>query len=513
MGEQKHVIIVGAGPGGLTAAMILAHRGLKVSVFEAKDTVGGRNAPLTLGDYRFDTGPTFLMMDFILKDVFALAGRNVEDYLTFRQLQNLYDLKFTDLEFRHEFDPVKMRAEIKKSFPGMENGLDTFLRDESKRYEMLFPCLQKDYSSFKEMFARPIRRALPYLGLFSTMYDTLGKYFPDPRLQIAFTFQAKYLGMSAWECPTIFTMIPYIEHSYGIFHVVGGLSKIPEAMAAVAREQGADVHLSSPVRELIVEKKAVKGVLLESGRKVFADKVIINADFAWAMANIVPEGILKKYSRPKLAKRDYSCSTFMLYLGVDTSYSMNHHTLVFAKDYRRNVDEIFHTKVLSDDMSIYVQNPVVSDTTLAPAGKSGIYILVPVPNLSGTINWEKERKPFRDKVIAVLKDRTPMHDLDKHIVVERMLTPVDWEKERNVYLGATFNLSHKISQFLYFRPHNRFEELKNCYLVGGGTHPGSGLPTIYESARISADLLCRDMRIPYEKPTPLSAKQPIKGEK
>jgi phytoene desaturase len=511
--SKKKVIVIGAGPGGLTAAMILAHRGLEVSVFEAQSEVGGRNAPLRLGKYLFDTGPTFLMMDFILKDVFRLAGRKVEDYMSFRQLETLYDLKFQDMEFHNLFDADRMRAEIRKHFPGRETGLDTFFRKEAKRYEMLFPCLQKDYSTFKEMFAKPILRALPYLGLFSTMFSTLGRYFHNERLQLAFTFQAKYLGMSAWECPAIFTMIPYIEHSYGIFHVTGGLHKISEAMARVVREEGGAIHLDTPVRALVLDGKRVKGVRLENGETHYADAVVVNADFAYAMANLVAPGVLKKYSPRKLRKKEYSCSTFMMYLGVDTRYPLAHHTVVFARDYKRNVGEIFHRKVLSDDMSLYVQNACVTDPTLAPEGKSCIYILVPVPNLSGNVDWEKEKAPFRNKVLATLMQHTPLKDLDRHIEEEKIITPSDWEQQYRIYYGATFNLSHKISQLLYFRPRNRFEELKDCYLVGGGTHPGSGLPTIYASARISADLICKAFSIPFEQPTPLYAKETVEPEK
>jgi phytoene desaturase len=269
------------------------------------------------------------------------------------------------------------------------------------------------------------------------------------------------------------------------------LSQISEAMAKVLKEEGGKLYTSAPVESLMIDDGTVRGVKLKSGEEVFADHVIVNADFAYAMSNLVAPGILKKYSRNNLQKKDYSCSAFMIYLGVNKLYNMNHHTIVFAKDYRANMNNIFEKKILSDNMSFYVQNASVTDSTLAPQGKSTIYILVPVPNRIATVDWTMEKEHFKNKVLDLISKRTSMTDIRDHIEVERIITPQDWEEKDRVYLGATFNLSHKFSQLLYLRPRNRFEELKHCYLVGGGTHPGSGLPTIYESARISSDLICK----------------------
>jgi len=206
----------------------------------------------------------------------------------------------------------------------------------------------------------------------------------------------------------------------------------------------------------------------------------------------VEPGILKRYSRENLKKREFSCSTFMIYLGVKKRYDMDHHTIVFAKDYRSNVRNIFQDRTLSDDMSFYVQNASITDPTLAPEGKSTIYILVPIGNRLGATDWAQEREPFKQMMLDLVTRRTPMKDLREQIEVERVITPLDWEEKGRIYLGATFNLSHTFAQLLYLRPRNRFEELDNCFLVVGGTHPGSGLPTIYESARISSNLLCRN---------------------
>jgi len=507
----KRVLIVGAGPGGLTAGMILAHRGFDVTVFEARDVVGGRNAPLTAGGYTFDTGPTFLMMSFILREMFEEVGRNAEEYLRFKKLDPMYRLAFHDRDVVVFADHDKMRDQIRTQFPGNEGGLDRFLAQERKRYAYLFPCLQKDYSTFASLVSWTLLRATPYLSPTMSIFDNLSRYFDDEKLKLSFTFQAKYLGMSAWKCPALFTILPFVEHEYGIYHVLGGLNQISQAMAKVVEEEGGKIHTSTPVGSLWIEGKTVRGVRLKTGESVPADVVVVNADFAHAMSHLVEPGILKKYSRENLRKREYSCSTFMIYLGVKKRYDMDHHTIVFAKDYRTNMQNIFQDRILSDDMSFYVQNASVTDPTLAPEGKSTIYILVPIGNRLGSTDWVKEREPFKQKILDLVTRRTPMKDLPDQIEVERVVTPLDWEEKGRIYLGATFNLSHTFSQLLYLRPRNRFEELDNCYLVGGGTHPGSGLPTIYESARISSNLICRTHGVPFTPPSGLHGKVPVRG--
>lgn len=491
---DKKVIIIGAGPGGLTAGMILAHEGFDVTIFEKEDKVGGRNAYIEQGGYKFDIGPTFLMMKFVLDEIFQKTGRKSQDYLNFTKLEPMYDLYFVDKKISIYSDDQKMKDEIKRVFPGEEAGLDKFYPKEKKKYEKTYPCLTMDYSTLGKMIGKNLLNAIPYLTLGKSVFQVIGRYFKTDDLKLCFNFQTKYLGMSPWQCPGAFTIIPYVEHAFGIYHVAGGLSEISQAMAQVINEEGGKIELKQKVKKIIVENKAAKGVELETGEKFYADSVIINADFAHAMANLFDQKSLKKYKKEKLAKKKFSCSTFMLYLGIDKIYpDLEHHSIFFSKDYKTYVNKIFNEKTISDDISFYIRNSSINDKQVAPNGGSNIYVLVPVPNNKGNINWEKEKNNFRDKVIKIIIERTQMKDLESHIKEELIITPKDWEEEYNVFLGATFNLAHNLMQMLYFRPRNRFEEIKNCYLVGGGTHPGSGLPTIYESGRISADLIVKDL--------------------
>lgn len=490
--------IVGAGPGGLASAMLLARRGFEVTVYEKAGGVGGRNAPLKLGPYTFDTGPTFLMMKSILDEVFAEAGRRSEDLLRFAPLDPLYRLRFGSREFLPSRDPAATRARIRELSPDDAAGFDRFLEKEGARYQRLYPCLQKEYGSLFHYLRPSVLRALPYMSLGRSVHGNLGRYFADEDVKISFSFQSKYLGMSPWNCPAFFTMLAYIEHAFGIYHVMGGLNRISEAMSRVVADLGGTIRLSTPVESLLLDGRRAKGVRLAGGEEVPHDEVILNADFGYAMNRLVPGGVLRKYAPARLEDWKLSCSTFMLYLGVKKSWpGIPHHNILFAGDYRKNVEEIADRQVVPEDPSIYVQNASVVDPSLAPPGHSTLYVLVPVPNLRSGTDWEAVRKGYTEKVLDLVERRGGFDGLRENLEEMKVVTPREWEGDYHVYRGATFNLAHTFFQVLYFRPHNRFEELDNCWLVGGGTHPGSGLPTIYESARISSGLICRKHGVPW----------------
>jgi len=489
--SPEHIVIIGAGPGGLTAAMILANRGFRVTVLEAKDRVGGRNGAFELGPYTFDIGPTFLMLKSILDEVFEEAGAKTEDLLEMHRLSPMYRLQFGDKALDVSDNPAAMKEEIARCFPGMESAYDTFLAREKKRFDALYPCLQKPYHQLRSFLSLHLIQAVPHLAAGRSLYDIMFKTFRDPELALSFTFQAKYLGMSPWECPGLFAIIPYIEHAFGIYHPTGGLSRISEAMAATARKNGAEIRLNAPVKQVLVRNGSACGAELESGERIEGDEVIINADFAYAASALFAPGVLKKYAPQKLKKKKFSCSTFMLYLGLNKQYDLPHHTVFFAKEYRKNVDAIFHLREPDSDLSVYVRNAGVTDPTLAPPGHSAVYVLAPMPNLRSGTDWDRRRAAFREILLDILEQRAGMTGLRNHIVLEKVMTPMEWRDDLNVYEGATFNLAHSLDQMIHLRPRNKFEEVDHCYLAGGGTHPGSGLPTIYESGRIAANLISR----------------------
>jgi phytoene desaturase len=213
------------------------------------------------------------------------------------------------------------------------------------------------------------------------------------------------------------------------------------------------------------------------------------------MTNLVPNRLRNRWTDERIAKKRFSCSTFMLYLGLDGCYdNVDHHTIYISKEYERNLADIEQRHILSEDPSFYVQNACVTDRTLAPAGQSTLYVLVPVTHQHENVDWRKESARYRQVALNQLR-KIGIHDVERRIRYERMITPTNWEHDYDIYRGATFNLTHSLDQMLHLRPHNRFEDLGGVYLTGGGTHPGSGLPVIFESARISTKLLMTDLGV------------------
>jgi phytoene desaturase len=492
MKRQLSVAVIGAGPGGLAAAMLLAAEGYKVDVYEKQHQVGGRTSQVRLGEYLFDRGPTFFMMPHLLEEIFQKAGRDLNDYVNLTRLDPLYRLKFGDREFLPTQNNELMQQRLEQLFPGSAQGYTRFMNDHETKFSKIIPLLQRPFARLTDYLTWPVIKSLPYLHLHETVYDHLSRYFQYEELKYAFAFQAKYLGMSAWDCPGTFSILSYQEHKYGLYHVEGGLNQLCTAMAQVVEELGGTVHLNAPVTQVMVEQRQAVGIQLEDGRTIEADDVVINADFATAANKLFAPGILKKYSSTKLEQKKYSCSTFMMYLGVKRTFDIPHHNIYFASNYKQNVDEMTKLKVLSKDASYYVHNPSPLDPTLAPTGKSALYVLMPVPNLEADVDWDTQKQSFRDAFIARMEEQPEFAGLSADIEEELLLTPYDWMAEHDVYRGATFSMAHNLDQMMYFRPHNQFEEISNVYLVGGGTHPGSGLPTIFESAKISTQLILQN---------------------
>jgi phytoene desaturase len=494
--RKPHILIIGAGPGGLTAGLLLAHRGCRVTIVEKAPVPGGRNAEINVGDCSFDLGPTFLHQKFGLDEIIAETGERTDDLLDFVRLDPMTRLTWGQTSLHTYGDTERMSAELDRVFPGNSEGFRRYMRDHAKKFRTIYPCLQKPYEKITSYLRPALLRALPYIATTKSVHDVLGDYFNDDRLKLAFTFQAKYLGMSPWHCPALFSILSYTEYRYGVYHVQGGLNRISHMMAEQFQKRGGELRLRAPVRRVTFTGRTATGAVLESGEEIKADAVIMNADYGHAFTSLLGE---HNQSEGQMRRRNFSCSTFMMYLALDKLYPDEpHHHIIFADNYRANVNDIQSQRRVSDDMSIYIRNSCVTDPLVAPAGKSGLYILVPTINTRHNFDWSSHREAYAEKVLDRIQQHTGMKDLRRHITAQRLITPDDWQSLGPVYLGATFNLAHTFRQMLYFRPQNRVRGHQNLFLTGGGTHPGSGLPTIYESGRITANLISDQYRVPYQ---------------
>jgi phytoene desaturase len=488
----KRVSIIGAGPGGLAAAMILAKAGLEVEVFEQLDRVGGRTSTLEFDGFRFDLGPTFFLYPRPLERIFRSVGYDVQEEVPMIHITPQYRVVWgAGGEILATPDVAEMDRRVSTVAPRDRGGFAKFMASNDWKMARMQPVFERPFSHWREFLSASMLKALPAVWPGNSLHSYLKQFFSDPRILLTFSFQSKYLGMSPFTCPSLFSILAFMEYKYGVFHPIGGCGAVCGTMARIAGELGARIRLSDPVEQILFEGRQAVGVRARSGEHG-SDSVIVNADFAQAMRSLVPDRIRRRWTDARIARKRFSCSCFMMYLGIRGRYEdMPHHNIYIAKEYERNLREIEELHVLSEDPSIYVQNACGVDPSLAPPGMSTLYVLAPVTHQHPNVDWSKERERFRRVALAQLP-KLGFEGVEPRIRAERVVTPVEWEREYRIYRGATFNLAHNLGQMLCLRPHNRFEDLDSVYLVGGGTHPGSGLPVIFESARISSRLVLDD---------------------
>ena len=491
-GRPRSVVIVGAGPGGLAAAILLGRAGLNVRVVERLPRVGGRCSAVEANGFRFDLGPTFFLYPQVLERIFRLAGHDLRRRVPMVRLDPQYRVVFGPDNGHLNCTPdlARMEAEVARLNPADAANVRRFIAENRVKLESFRPVLESPFLSWRSLLSWDLVKLLPLLRPWASVDGELGRYFADPRVRLAFTFQAKYLGMSPFNCPSLFSILSYLEYDFGVWHPYGGCAAVSEGMADLARELGVTFHLGEPVEQLLFDGRRAVGVRTDTG-EYRADAVVVNADFAQAMTKLVPDHLRRRWTDARIERKRFSCSTFMMYFGLDERCDeLPHHTIYTAENYEQNLRDIEGGR-LSADPSFYVQNACVTDPGLAPKGKSALYVLAPVPHKTAGIDWAKEAPAFRAQVLRQLA-RVGLTDVERRIRYEKVVTPADWENSFAVFKGATFNLAHTLGQMLHLRPRNRFEDLDRVYLVGGGTHPGSGLPVIYESARITSRLLLQD---------------------
>jgi phytoene desaturase len=509
---SKQVIIVGAGPGGLATAMLLAAAGVKVKVIERLPHVGGRTSTIEANGYKFDLGPTFFLYPRVLDEIFNATGRRLHNEVEMVRLDPQYRIQFgAGGKIDATPDPVRMEREIASIAPEDAAGFRKFITENRTKLALFEPCLETPFLGWQDVINLRLLKLLPMLHPTESVDTYLKRFFKDDRVRLAFCFQSKYLGMSPFRCPSLFSILSFLEYEYGVWHPIGGCGAVSRAMARVCAEMGVEMCLNEPVEEMLFAGRKAVGVRTSTGIHR-ADAVIVNADFARAMQRLVPDTLRRRWTDRKLARKKFSCSTFMMYLGVEGEFNLPHHTIHIANDYVKNLDDIENKHVLSADPSFYVQNACVTDPTLAPKGQSALYVLAPVTHQHPNVDWSRERNRFRDLLYRQMA-KAGYENLEGRVRYERIITPAEWDTSYEIHKGATFNLAHSLDQLLHLRPQNRFEDLDSVYLVGGGTHPGSGLPVIYESARITSRLLLEDLGVPHDarKLTPRSAHAPNVG--
>jgi phytoene desaturase len=388
----------------------------------------------------------------------------------------------------------EMLREITKISPQDREGFLRFLEHEHRVYELVYQnFISQSPTSLVDILLSGKAFAFLSADGFHSMWDQMNEFFIHPKIKLAFSFQSMYLGQSPLLTPATYSIVPYTELAQGVWYPEKGIYAIVTEIEKMAREMGVIIHYGKKVSEIIIENNSATGIKLENGEIIRAQKIVSDADLPATYAKLIHAQHRKKYSDKKLSKFEYTCSAFMLYLGVDKEYAqLQHHNVFFCENYLQNFRELFEEKKLPSDPSLYVNVPTLTNPKLAPKGKQLLYILVPVPSNDPKnaqhVDWEKEKHPFAEKIIQTLEKRG-LVDLRKHIRMREILTPTDWEALSGMHHGATFGLSPTFLQSSVFRPAQQSEEFKNLYFVGASTHPGGGMPMVLISARVCAEKL------------------------
>ena len=481
-GPTDHVVIVGAGLAGLSAALRLAGAGRKVTVLERESVPGGRNGLLNKDGYSFDTGPTVLTMPSLINDAFNCVGEDMKDWLELTPLTPLYRAFYADgSQLDVHSDTAEMEAEIAQHISGAEAaGYRKYVDFVTKLYKYeMNDFIDRNIDSPFNLLTPNLARLIA-LGGFRKLSPKVNQFMKDPRLQKVYSFQAMYAGVSPQQALAIYAVIAYMDSVNGVFFPKGGMHAVPRALAAAAQKHGVVFKYNTTVSQVEVTNGRAKAVITEAGERFECDAVILNPDLPVAYRDLLGK-------TPLSVKRlKYSPSCVTLLIGSNKKYDHTaHHNIHFGHSWDGVFDELINQKKLMSDPSILVTVPTHDDPELAPPGKNSYYVLFPTPNLDADIDWTKQAKPYRDQMIKTIEARG-YEGFGDSIETEVVTTPLDW-KNQGMEMGAPFASAHTFFQTGPFRPRNMAQGVENVVFAGSGTQPGVGVPMVLISGRLAAE--------------------------
>lgn len=481
-GPTDHVVVVGAGLAGLSAALRLAGAGRKVTVVERESVPGGRNGLLKKAGYSFDTGPSVLTMPDLIADALACVGEDIKDWLDLVPLKPLYRAFYHDgSQLDVHADTNQMQAEISKTIsPEEAAGYGRYVEFVTKLYKYeMNDFIDRNIDSPLNLLTPNLAR-LVALGGFRKLAPKVNQFLKDPRTQKVYSFQAMYAGVSPQQALAIYAVIAYMDSVNGVFFPKGGMHAVPRALAAAAEKHGVTFKYNTTVTSVEKKNGRATAVITESGERITADVFVLNPDLPVAWRDLLGKEPLSV----KRLKYSPSCATLLV--GSNKSYDhLAHHNIHFGKSWDGVFDELIKKKTLMSDPSILVTVPSKDDPSLAPVGKSSYYVLFPTPNLTADIDWEKIGPKYKAEMIKALEERG-YEGFGDGIEVEQLTTPLDWQKQ-GMAQGAPFASAHTFFQTGPFRPRNLAKGYENVVFAGSGTQPGVGVPMVLISGRLAAE--------------------------
>ena len=476
-------LVVGAGFGGLAAAIRLSVMGYRVQVLEKLDGPGGRAYVRKQDGFTFDGGPTIITVPFMFEELWRLCGRSFTDDVDLRLMDPFYRVRFDDgSHFDYSGDPAKMRAEVARICPEDAAGFDRFVEEADLCYRLGFEALgAKAFDSIGDLLS-----ALPSMlrmRAWRTMHGLVASHFKHPKLRMAMSLQTLLIGGNPFSVTSVYSLINALERRFGVYSAIGGTGAIVNGMVALLEERKVPLRYNATVRQITIEAGRATGVELATGERLRADIVVCNSDTAWTYRNLVAAEHRPHWTDQRIDKGRYSMSLFVWYFGTDRQYpEVPHHTMALGPRYEGLLTDIFKKHKLSDDFSLYLHRPSATDPSVAPPGCDAFYVLSPVPHLDSGTDWVAHAETYRQAVEKRLEE-TLLPGLSRHIVTSHVMTPQDFQDRLLSFKGAAFGLEPLLLQSAWFRPHNRSEDVQNLFMVGASTHPGAGVPGVLMSAK------------------------------
>ena len=498
--KTKNVIIIGAGIGGVVAAIHLAQHRIKVTVVEKNSRAGGRCDRISRDGHHFDTGPTLLVMPLLYESEFAALGASMWDVLDLQRVDPTYHLVFDDgSQLALTSDMKSLQEQLETFEHGSFEGFLRYMDEGYRHYHLgIEKLVRPDFRKASDFFKLSNLPLVHQVKPLTKHYANMSHYFDDPRLKSAFTFQDVYMGLSPFEAPATFSMMPYTELAHGVWYPKGGMYSVVEALTKLARNAGVEFIFDVAVERIEVNEKSARGVIV-NGTLLEADAVLANADLPYVYQNLLPQD----GQAEKLAHKRYSCSVVSFFWGLDKTYeSLPPHTLFLASDYRENFESIIRDLSLPANPSLYIHAPARLDPSMAPEGQDTLIAIVPIGHISENgeqakqscgQDWAELRDEARGHVLRRLSS-LGISDLESHIKFEINFTPPSWRKRYNLMKGSTHGLCHNLMQLGYFRPDIQHSHYRNLYFTGASTRPGTGMPTAMVSGRQSAQRIMDDLK-------------------
>ena len=490
---KEDTIIIGGGIGGLCSGIRLLSKGYKVTLVEKNKKFGGKINIIEKDGFKFDLTASILMTPKSYTDIFEYVGKDYKDYFKIYKLDPIYKVFFYDnTSYKFYSDTNKMINELESLEKGLSVDFYKFLSKSYKKYFLSKEkILNQPMINLKEIMNFSFIKTMLQINPVHPTYKYLNNLISNDKLKNYLIFTSMYIGINPYTNSNIYTLIPTISHLYGLWYIEGGLYKYVESLGKLFIDLGGKIITSCEVDKILIENNQVKGVKAEN-KTIDCKQVICNADYPYVVNNLIDNKFVeKRYSKHKLNKIDYSCSVFILYLGLDKVYNnLGVHNIYISENFRDSIESAFEGKIPCDP-SLYIYYPGAVDETFRMNNNSSMNIMLRVPNLSfDNINYNDDQIKILKKYILInIKNIKELEDIEDHIIYEDYLTPIDMKNQFNTYYGNAFGISHKISQSAYFRPHMKSKEIKGLYFINSSTHPGNGTSVVIDGSKVLCDII------------------------